>query len=116
MTTYGDAFPTATLLPNGKVLVAGGQGVDYIFNFGLLYDPASDTWTNTGNMNDDREDHTATLLPNGEMLVAGGVSDDGGFAQPDTSAELYDPATQVWTYTGLLNDGCYGHTATLLLP
>ena len=59
---------TATLLPNGKVLVAGG----YIAS-AELYDPASGTWTNTGSMSTARAGHTATLLPNGKVLVAGGV-------------------------------------------
>jgi hypothetical protein len=49
---------TATLLPNGKVLVAGGCGLATA----ELYDPASGTWTATGAMNTGRHNHTATLL------------------------------------------------------
>jgi len=64
---------TATLLNNGKVLVAGGTPD---FNTPLssaeLYDPASGTWTATGTLNTARFFHTATLLPNGKVLVAGG--------------------------------------------
>ena len=79
---------TATLLENGKVLVAGG------FNHRLnpsslasaeLYDPATGLWTATGEMTTARISHTATLLPNGQVLVAGGSNDGDVFA----SAELY---------------------------
>ena len=64
---------TATLLPNGMVLVAGGE--DSSFNASAsaeLYDPASGTWTLTGSLNTARSLHTATLLSNGMVLVAGG--------------------------------------------
>ena len=80
---------TATLLPNGKVLVAGGG--DSNFNASAsaeLYDPASGTWTTTGSLNTARYRHTATLLPNGEVLVAGG-GDTNGISI--ASAELFDP-------------------------
>ena len=103
---------TATLLPNGKVLVAGGD------NYGPpasaeLYDPATGTWTATGSLATARSYHTATLLPNGKVLVAGGY---GGNYPPGAlaSAELYDPATETWTATGSLTNGRYYHTATLL--
>jgi hypothetical protein len=61
---------TATLLPNGMVLVAGditGSSAS-----AELYDPASGTWTATGSLNTVRQGHTATLLQNGMVLVAGG--------------------------------------------
>src|SRR5450432_1708322 len=101
---------TATALPNGKVLVAGGAGI----NFGTLasaelYDPASGTWTTTGSLASARAGQTATLLPNGKVLVA------AGFGGPSlASAELYDPASGTWTATGGLAIARYNHTATLL--
>jgi len=79
---------TATLLPNGKVLVAGGGWL-----LAELYDPATGAWTATGSMTDLRGAHTATLLPHGKVLVAGGYDNLA-------SAELYDPATGAWTATG----------------
>ena len=62
---------TATLLPNGKVLVAGEFIMAALLPSAELYDPASGTWTATGSLNTARDNHTATLLPNGKVLVAG---------------------------------------------
>ena len=63
---------TATLLPDGMVLVAGGKN-NVPLASAELYDPASGTWTATGSLvADARQTHTATLLPNGKVLVAGG--------------------------------------------
>jgi hypothetical protein len=65
---------TETLLPNGKVLVAGGgngNGGGAVAS-AELYDPTSGTWTATGSLATARSGHTATLLPNGKVLVAGG--------------------------------------------
>src|SRR4051794_23454670 len=63
---------TATLLPNGKVLVAGGQRDGNETPGAELFDPATGAWTNTGSMLVARVYHTATLLPNGKVLVTGG--------------------------------------------
>lgn len=97
---------TATLLPNGKVLVTGGYGNAGIFASAELYDPTSKSWSITGSMAMPRLYHTATLLPNGKVLVAGGNN--------LSSAELYDPATGTWSATGSMQDGRTNHTATLL--
>jgi uncharacterized delta-60 repeat protein len=101
---------TATLLPNGKVLVAGGYNNSNSLASAELYDPASGSWAATGSLATARAGHTATLLPNGKVLVAGGLNSSG------PSAELYDPANGSWTATGSLGGGVlrYSHTATLL--
>jgi len=99
-----------TLLPNGKVLVAGGDNLPstgWLLSSAELYDPATETWTNTGSLNIGRELHTATLLSNGKVLVVGGHGSDNL-----ASAELYDPATGTWTNTGSLNAARFHHTAT----
>jgi hypothetical protein len=101
---------TATLLSNGKVLVAAGGYYD-LDNSAELYDQATGTWSSTGNLNKFRAYHTATLLPTGKVLVAGG----GFFSSIDSSAELYDPAIGAWSDTGNLNTARpFGYTATLL--
>ena len=103
---------TATLLPNGKVLVAGGSNLNNnALDSAELYDPANGTWTFTGTLNTGRNQHTATLLENGMVLIAAGINSNG---YRSDSAELYDPASGTWTATGSLNRGRYLHTATLL--
>jgi len=107
------SFHSATLLPNGKVLVAGGFGGPNLFDplaSAELYDPASGTWVRTGRLATERYSHTATLLPNGNVLAAGGSNESGKLA----SAELYDPATGTWTATGSLGTARFEQTATLL--
>jgi len=89
---------TATLLSDGRVLVAGG-GVSS-FRSAELYDPATGKWTPTGNLNSERFYHAATLLPNGKVLVAGGWTPGDDYAYGMDSAELYDPATGQWSTTG----------------
>ncbi|MBA3944853.1 MAG: Ig-like domain repeat protein [Herpetosiphonaceae bacterium] len=100
---------TATLLLNGKVLVAGGYNAGPLAS-AELYDPISGSWTATGPMTTARYGHTATLLQNGKVLVAGGYDDNDYLA----SAELYDPASGSWTATGTMSTGREFPTATLL--
>lgn len=102
---------TATLLQNGQVLVAGGD----TFGTAELYNPATGTWTATGSMNTARSGNTATLLGNGKVLAAGGFFGVYPVNHSLSSAELYDPATGVWTTTGSINTSRGFHTATLLL-
>ena len=94
---------TATLLPDGRVLVVGGEHGHEPLASAELYDPATGTWSDTGSLNTERDSHTATLLPNGLVLVAGGIATEGGASL--ASAELYDPATGNWSPTGSLDTG-----------
>lgn len=103
---------TATLLDDGKVLVAGGCCAASHLVSAELYDPTTGTWSTTGSMNDFRWFHTATLLGNGKVLVAGGLGGDP--ITRLTSAELYDPTTGTWSITDSMNDARVQHTATLL--
>jgi hypothetical protein len=107
---------TATLLANGKVLVAGGYSTNYVVAVpnAELYDPATGTFSAAGPMNAVRYFHTATLLPNGKVLVAGGCLDTGGSCEMLASAELYDPATGAFSATGTMSAGRGSATATLL--
>ena len=100
---------TATLLRNGKVLIAGGEnGVATAYS-AELYDPVGGTFSATGSMNNARSDHTATLLPDGTVLVAGGYN--GSFTN---SAETYDPANGTFFSAGSMPDARAEHTAALL--
>lgn len=105
---------SATLLPDGRVLVAGGYGPSRL-DSAELYDPVTGQWSATGSLMKPRVMHTATLLPNGKVLVVGG---DTSPVPPDfgrgNTAELYDPATETWTLTGSLGTTRSWHTATLL--
>jgi hypothetical protein len=100
---------TATLLADGRLLVAGGFGPSNWTASAEIYDPASGTWTATDSLATARCCHTATLLPDGRVLVAGGY--DNG---PLATAEIYDPASGTWTATASMASARYYHTATLL--
>src|SRR5262245_14943825 len=104
---------TATLLPNGKVLVAGGLGPNSCSaptSDAELYDPATGTWSTTGSLSTARFNHTATLLKSGQVLVAGGYAPEVSLV----STEVYDPATEMWRPTGSFNTIRAIGSATLL--
>src|SRR5262245_39312370 len=80
---YEHSFHTATLLTNGKVLVAGGANDN---GTAEIYDPVLGTWAITGSPGVGRGFHTATLLQNGEVLITGGGNSSGTLS----SAEIYN--------------------------
>jgi len=87
------------LLPDGKVLVAGGFGTTNTSDSAFVFDPESGTngrWTTVRSLNIGRWRHSAILLPNGKVLVVGGEDKDFDFLK---SAEICDPATRQWTAT-----------------
>jgi hypothetical protein len=114
-------FHSATLLRNGKVLVAGGGNEDDFYpdlTNSELYDPNTGGWSVTGSLNTGRRWDTATILADGSVLAAGGWSFpcSGGYCYSTVtdSAELYNPAAGTWTYTGSSTRRS-SHSATLLL-
>src|SRR5580700_3173359 len=116
MTTVRDDH-TATLLTNGKVLIAGGTDNFSIWASAEIYDPGTGTFTATGNMTTPRAWHTGTLLPDGKVLIVGGTVYQGNseLASPTlASAELYDPDAGTFSATGNLTTPRESHTATLL--
>ncbi len=104
------ADATATTLPNGQVLVAGGDDGSVLYATAELWDPATNLWTAAGSFVVPRYSHTATLMQNGRVLVAGGFANNG-FA---TVAQIYNPASGFWNAAGVLNTGRAYATATLL--
>ncbi|MDR3738108.1 MAG: CARDB domain-containing protein [Terracidiphilus sp.] len=99
----GRVGATATLLNNGRVLIAGGDGA----GTAELYDPSMGVFTATGNLLTPRSYHTATLLTNGKVLIVGGSS-------ALATTEIYDPSTGVFTAGSSLTWARSGQTATLL--
>jgi hypothetical protein len=119
---------TATLLNDGKVLVVGGDALrqppcpgpvvscrsHYVpLASAELFDPASGSFTGTGNMAAPRTRHTATLLGDGTVLITGGDS-GGDLSNPLATAEIFDISTGLFTPTGNMVSARAGHTATLL--
>jgi len=115
---YGMDLYSATLLKDGRVLVAGGMG-DWRTAAAVLYDPKTGTFTTTGSMNDARDAHAAVLLADGQVLILGGdgwaCSGTGCyFSGSLSSAELYYPATGTFSRAGYMNVARSLPTATLL--
>jgi len=122
---------TGTILPDGQVLIAGGQSdinnVN-VLDTAELYDPATGKFSPTGNvtriydpeeqqfrmlgeMTAPRAFHRATALADGRVLLTGGIGGDGNAV---ATAEIYDPQTGKFTATGPMNARRKEHTATLL--
>jgi len=102
-------YPSATLLPNGQVLVVGGYHRGLIVAVAELYNPATGTFTTTGSLHTARYGHSATLLPNGKVLIAGGENTSGLV----NSTELYDPSTGTFSVSASDPCGCGGVTTLL---
>jgi hypothetical protein len=102
---------TATLLPDGTVLIVGGiDGLGHVLNTAEIYTPGTGLFTLlTATLNNARSFHTATLLADRTVLIAGGDS-----GAPMASAEIYDPIAQTFTSVGSLTQARELHTATML--
>jgi Galactose oxidase, central domain len=108
----GRAAHTATRLPDGKVLVAGGWGESPNPEATAeLYDPSTRSFSRTGNLGTARTLHTATLLQSGKVLIVGGGTADGSSL---ATAELYDPGTGSFSPTTGMPTARRFHSATLL--
>jgi hypothetical protein len=102
---------TATVLPDGQVLIAGGIADGQPIAAAELYDPLRGVFTATASLIQPRWGHTATLLDNGTVLIVGGrQSADAHLA----SAEIYDPANGAFHLTGNMSEARFGHSATHL--
>lgn len=110
---------SATLLADGRVLVAGGRSADgTVLASAEIYDPADGSWHAVGSMTIARHVHQAVRLADGRVLVAGGFGYQApGWYRHDwastSAAELFDPDTETWSLTDALEDARYGN---LLAP
>jgi hypothetical protein len=120
-------FHSATLLPNGKVLITGGNTIDQeglirtvppicvaIAQTSERYDANSDRWIPGASMATRRSGQTATLLPNGRVLVAGGRSFDGELSASVVTSEVYSSSTGNWSPGSVMSVARANHTATLM--
>ena len=101
---------SASLMKDGRVLVAGGGDTSGYTTVSEIYDPATNSWEATGNINQGRTFPEEVTLLDGRMLLIGGII--GGNVQ--STVEIYDPTNGVWTYTGSMNDGRYGFDPVVL--
>jgi hypothetical protein len=116
-------YHTSTVLPDGRVLAAGGEAAVYHSDEKFwtwdgvsraeLFDPIYDAWTPAPDMLEARDYHTATALTDGRVLVVGGVSGPC-CAAPLASAEIYDPSANTWSAVAAPLAEHMGHTASLL--
>ena len=119
--------PTATLLKDGKVLLAGGADANgKPLLSAEIFDPAAGTFSPTGSLGTARSRHTATILQSGKVLIVGGVipltvtiqSSLGiqyiNWQESLDSAEIFDPTSGIFSQTGNLGTPRMAHTATLL--
>lgn len=111
---FGRGYQTATLLPNGKVLVVAGSQTRRILASAELYDPRTRTWSSAGTLRMPRSLHTATLLKSGKVLIVGGSQVQPFYLGSEASAELYDPQTNSWALAASMHTPRSYHTATLL--
>ncbi|MEQ1919193.1 MAG: kelch repeat-containing protein, partial [Elusimicrobiota bacterium] len=110
------AFHTSTLLPNGKILVAGGTNGPSILSNAELFTPDTGLFSavNGGGMRYVRDLHTATLMPNGRVLVAGGFTTNAASTGSTNSAEIYYPDVNRFVETSPMISSRSNHSAILL--
>jgi len=108
----GRSGHTATLLNDGKVIVAGGQNIGDLSSC-EIYDPVANQWSSAGNLLHARSFHSAVLLSDGKVLVSGGVTPDSTLGT--RNCEIYDPITNSWSEAGEMIMPRADHKSLLLL-
>lgn len=113
---HGRIYHTASLLPDGSVLIAGGESDPAVFLSGEPVLASVEAYANGAvtqmpDLNEARARHSATVNARGEVLVAGGFDARGGAL---ASVERWDPAARAWRMAQPMHTARYGHSATLL--
>ena len=109
-------------LSDGRILMTGGfvnnAGTYDTLSTAQIYDPTQGTWAATGSMSIGRFSHFAVLLGDGKVLAGGGVtgSTTTPWGPPVASAEIFDPATGVWTPTGSMSQPRWNSVNVVRLP
>lgn len=118
--SYSSPMPTSglagdpVLLMDNRVLIAGGwTGTSGYVDMTYLYDPNSGLWSSSGNLNQRRGDHQTTSLKTGKVLITGGQY-GGEFLVRQSSTEIYNSQTGVWTYGEPMLSARSRHKATML--
>lgn len=112
------SFGTAVMFRPGRVLKTGGFESGLIGNRADWIDmnAASPAWVRTASMRNPRQEHNLVMLPDGNVLAVGGriASDTALEAIP--AAEIWNPATEVWTQLACAAEPRMYHSTALLLP
>jgi N-acetylneuraminic acid mutarotase len=112
----------ATVLHDGRVLVAGGTFMDResaasqrTLDTAELWDPGSGSWSRTGRLAETRSGASAVTLADGRVLIVGGIASSDTDPIPQASAEIYDPASGAWSSGGSLATARSGFALVALL-
>jgi hypothetical protein len=116
---------TATILPDGKVLFAGGYSSstyveDVILDSSEVYDPSDRSFHETGKMTSARSEASATQLPDGRVLITGGFDQGryvglGGIPRvPISTTEIFDTKSNLFTASSPMLTARYAHSSVLL--
>ncbi|WP_018344946.1 kelch repeat-containing protein [Cytophaga aurantiaca] len=110
----GRQYHCSEILSNGNVLIFGGHNDvaanNIIYSSSEIYNPSTQTWAYSGNMNVPRLNCTSVLLNNGNVLVMGGWNYHDGFS----SCEIYDAATGTWKFAGSMHQERFLHASIKL--
>ena len=104
---HSRVYHSVTLLPDGRVLVAGGTDEAFTpLRTSEVFDPESNRWSATGEMREARMEHSATLLKDGRVIVTGGLNEN---LEIVGTTEIFDPETGKWSEYGSMRTVRRGH-------